>query len=70
MIGWGGGGGGGGRGAQREDAGVEWPNLVDVVLSWRLEDVMNEGFFKDKVCKNLLISSISSLRGGACVLCS
>ena len=55
---------GGGRGVRREDAGVEWPNLVDVVLSWRLEDVMNEGLFKDKVCRNLLISSISSLLGG------
>jgi hypothetical protein len=64
------GGGGRGRGARREGAGVEWPNLVDVVLSWRLEDVMNEGLFMDKVCKNLLISSISSLWGGAYVLCS
>jgi len=34
---------------QRKDAGEEWPNLVDVVLSWRLTDVMNEDLFKDKV---------------------
>ncbi|XP_066343695.1 uncharacterized protein [Miscanthus floridulus] len=36
---------------QRKDAGEEWPNLVDVVLSWRLTDVMNEDLFKDKVKK-------------------
>ena len=34
---------------QRKDAGEEWPNLVDVVLSWNLKDVMNEDLFKDKV---------------------
>jgi hypothetical protein len=34
---------------QRNDAGEEWPNLVDVVLAWSLEDVMNEDLFKDKV---------------------
>lgn len=53
MIGRGrgsGGGRGGGRMLQRKDAGEEWPNLVDVVLSWSLRDVMNEDLFKDKVC--------------------
>ncbi|CAL4906592.1 unnamed protein product [Urochloa decumbens] len=45
------GGGRGGRGMQRKDAGEEWPNLVDVVLSWSLKDVMNERLFKDKVKK-------------------
>jgi senataxin len=43
------GGGRGGRGMQRNDAGEGWPNLVDVVLAWSLEDVMNEDLFKDKV---------------------
>jgi len=43
------GGRGGGRMFQRKDAGEEWPNLVDVVLSWNLKDVMNEDLFKDKV---------------------
>ncbi|XP_039773664.1 uncharacterized protein LOC120641559 isoform X4 [Panicum virgatum] len=38
----------GGGGAQRKDA-EEWPNLVEVILSWSLEDVMNEGLLKDKV---------------------
>ncbi|CAL5030416.1 unnamed protein product [Urochloa decumbens] len=40
---------GGGGGVQRKNAGEEWPDLVDVVLSWSLEDVMNEDLFKDKV---------------------
>nr|CAB3488037.1 unnamed protein product [Digitaria exilis] len=46
------GGGRGGGGMQRnDDGGEEWPNLVDVVLSWSLKDVMNEDLFKDKVKK-------------------
>jgi hypothetical protein len=44
-----GGAGDGAGGVQRKDAGEEWPNVVNVVLSWKLQDVMNEGFFKDKV---------------------
>ncbi|CAO2036228.1 unnamed protein product [Urochloa humidicola] len=48
MIGRGGQGRGGG-GVQRKDAGKEWPNLVDMVLSWSLENVMNEDLLKDKV---------------------
>lgn len=43
------GGRGGGRTFQRNNAGEEWPNLVGVVLSWSLADVMNENLFKDKV---------------------
>lgn len=43
------GGRGGGRTFQRKNAGEEWPNLVGVVLSWSLADVMNENLFKDKV---------------------
>jgi hypothetical protein len=48
MTGRGGGGCRGGR-VQRKDAREEWPDLVDVILSWSLKDVMNEGLFKDKV---------------------
>ncbi|XP_037478769.1 ATP-dependent helicase upf1-like isoform X2 [Triticum dicoccoides] len=33
----------------RRYADQEWPHLVDMVLSWRLEDVMDEGLFKDKL---------------------
>ncbi|KAJ1272389.1 hypothetical protein BS78_06G198200 [Paspalum vaginatum] len=53
MIGRGGGRGGrGGRSSMyRKDEAEEWPNLVDVVLSWSLRDVMNEELFKDKVKK-------------------
>ncbi|WVZ86863.1 LOW QUALITY PROTEIN: hypothetical protein U9M48_033583 [Paspalum notatum var. saurae] len=56
MIGRGGGRGGRGRGSSsssmyRKDKAEEWPNLVDVVLSWSLRDVMNEELFKDKVKK-------------------
>lgn len=43
------GGRGGGRTFQRNNAGEEWPNLVGVVLSWSLADVMNKDLFKDKV---------------------
>jgi hypothetical protein len=40
---------GGGVHRPPEGAVEEWPNLVNVVLSWSLVDVMNEGLFKDKV---------------------
>lgn len=33
----------------RRYADEEWPHLVDMVLSWSLEDVMDEGLFKNKV---------------------
>jgi len=45
----------GGGGAQRKDA-EEWPNLVEVILSWSLEDVMNEGLLRDKVGTTPVIS--------------
>ncbi|KAF8651704.1 hypothetical protein HU200_063217 [Digitaria exilis] len=45
------GGGRGGGSMQRNDGEEEWPNLLDVVLSWSLKDVMNEDLFKDKVKK-------------------
>jgi senataxin len=49
--------GGRGRGprwnAQEEWPGMnvdeDWPNLVDMVLSWSLEDVMDDGLFKNEV---------------------
>jgi hypothetical protein len=49
--------GGRGRGprwnAQEEWPGTyvdeDWPNLVDMVLSWSLEDVMDDGLFKNEV---------------------
>ncbi|WVZ86864.1 hypothetical protein U9M48_033583 [Paspalum notatum var. saurae] len=50
----------GGGGAQRQYAGEDWPNLVDVILSWSLEDVMNEGLFKDKVKR--IPSTFSNLK--------
>uniref|UniRef100_N1QU66 Uncharacterized protein n=1 Tax=Aegilops tauschii TaxID=37682 RepID=N1QU66_AEGTA len=33
----------------RRYADEEWPHLVDMVLSWSLEDVMDEGLFKNKL---------------------
>ncbi|GJN26633.1 hypothetical protein PR202_gb14582 [Eleusine coracana subsp. coracana] len=54
-------GGAGGSGVQRKNAGQEWPNLVDVILSWSLQDVMNEGLFKDKVVEAEMSSSLESL---------
>ncbi|XP_062185855.1 uncharacterized protein LOC133889346 [Phragmites australis] len=39
----------GGGGVKKKDTEEEWPNLVDVILSWSPEVVMNEGLFKDKV---------------------
>lgn len=38
--------GGKARGKVAEE---EWPSLVDLVLGWKLEDVMNENLFKDKM---------------------
>ncbi|KAL6882571.1 hypothetical protein ACP4OV_011261 [Aristida adscensionis] len=38
-----------GGGVRRKNAGEERPNLVDVILSWSLQDVMSGDFFKDKV---------------------
>ncbi|CAN6249869.1 unnamed protein product [Urochloa humidicola] len=48
MIGRGGDRGGG---MHKKDSREEWPDLVDVVLSWSLKDVMNEALYKDKVKK-------------------
>ncbi|GJN01954.1 hypothetical protein PR202_ga19259 [Eleusine coracana subsp. coracana] len=53
-------GGAGGSGVQRKNAGQEWPNLVDVILSWSLQDVMNEGLFKGKVKR--IPSTFSNLK--------
>uniref|UniRef100_A0ACD5UEM4 Uncharacterized protein n=1 Tax=Avena sativa TaxID=4498 RepID=A0ACD5UEM4_AVESA len=33
----------------RRNADGDWPDLVDMVLSWSLEDVMDDGLFKNKV---------------------
>jgi hypothetical protein len=49
--------GGRGRGPRRnteeerpgKNADDDWPSLVDMVLSWSLEDVMDEDVFKNKV---------------------
>ncbi|KAF0891412.1 hypothetical protein E2562_009841 [Oryza meyeriana var. granulata] len=38
-----------GGGVRGKDAEEEWPSLVDLVLGWKLEDVMNENLFKDKM---------------------
>jgi hypothetical protein len=32
-----------------KNADGDWPSLVDLVLSWSLEDVMDEDVFKNKV---------------------
>ncbi|KAM0923991.1 hypothetical protein ACQ4PT_005165 [Festuca glaucescens] len=32
-----------------KNADEDWPNLVDMVLSWSLEDIMDEDVFKNKV---------------------
>uniref|UniRef100_A0A0D9W8K8 UvrD-like helicase ATP-binding domain-containing protein n=1 Tax=Leersia perrieri TaxID=77586 RepID=A0A0D9W8K8_9ORYZ len=40
-----------GGAARGKDAEEEWPSLVDLVLAWELEDVMNENLFKDKIKK-------------------
>ncbi|KAJ1272390.1 hypothetical protein BS78_06G198300 [Paspalum vaginatum] len=50
----------GSGGVQRQYTGEDWPNLVDVILSWSLEDVMNEGLFKDKVKR--IPSTFSNLK--------
>lgn len=57
------GGAGGGGGLQRKEAGEKWPNLVDVILSWKLHDVMNEGLFKGKVGTPPSIPSLCSSLG-------
>ncbi|KAG8065962.1 hypothetical protein GUJ93_ZPchr0004g39473 [Zizania palustris] len=47
-------------GAQGKDAEEEWPSLVNLVLGWKLEDVMNENLFKDKMKR--IPSSFSDIK--------
>ncbi|KAL6652174.1 hypothetical protein ACP70R_011099 [Stipagrostis hirtigluma subsp. patula] len=53
--------GGGGGGVRRKDEAEEWPNLVDVILSWSLQDVMNKDLFKGKVKQ--IPSTFNCLKG-------
>ncbi|KAM0906286.1 hypothetical protein ACQ4PT_016852 [Festuca glaucescens] len=42
-----------------KDADEDWPNLVDMVLSWSLEDVMDEDVFKNKNVRSYCIAFIT-----------
>lgn len=54
------------KGLRNGTSDVDEKGLVDAVFTWSIEDILNEDFFKDKVCISIIFLSTVLIFGLKC----